>query len=66
MLFYQRTSLCVKYICFFPTDTLPQNLCEDICDTILKIHVLTGCNATSKVETKTHLKANFHLLASFG
>ena len=34
---------------YIPLPTLAQKLCEDICNTILKIHVLTG---NSKVETK--------------
>ena len=44
-----------------------QKWCEDICNTILKIHALTGYDATSKAGTKAAaLKANYHLLASSG
>ena len=53
--------------CYILINTSAQKLGDDICNTILKIHVLTGCDATSKVETKSAaLKATIHLLASFG
>ena len=43
-----------------------QKLSENSSNTILKIHVLTGYDATSKVGTKVAaVKCNFHLLASF-
>ena len=46
--------------------TLAQKLCEDICNIILKIHVLTGYGATSKAGTKAAaLKATYYLLANF-
>ena len=46
---------------------LAQNLCEDICNTILKIHTLTGYDAISKTGTKAAaLKPNYHLLSSLG
>ena len=45
---------------------LAQKLCEDISNTVLKVHVLTGCDATSKVGRKAAaVKANNHLLTSF-
>ena len=47
-------------------NTVAQKLAEDICDTILKIHVLKRYGATSKVGTKAAtLRASCHLLASF-
>ena len=40
---------------------------KDICNTILKIHTLTGYNAISKIGTKAAaLKPNYHLLSSLG
>ena len=52
---------------YIPIYTLAENLCEDISNTILKICVLTRCNATSKAGTKADaLKANYRLLASLG
>ena len=47
--------------------TLGQKLGEAVCSTILNIHVLTGCDSTSKIETKAAaLKANYHLLTNIG
>ena len=52
---------------YIPVHTLAQKLCEDICNTILKIHVLTDIGPTSKIGIKAvALKGNYHLLASFG
>ena len=43
-----------------------QKWCEDICNTILKIHALTGYDATSKAGTKAAaLKANCRVRVSF-
>ena len=53
--------------CYIPIHTLAQKSCEDICNTILNIYVLTVYDETSKFGTKTAaVKANYHLLASFG
>ena len=44
-----------------------QKFCEYICITIVKINVLAGHDATTKVEKKAAaLKATYHLLASSG
>ena len=46
--------------------TLAQKAWADISNTILKIHLLKGCDATSEIETKAvALKVNYHLLAKF-
>ena len=51
---------------YIPIHTLAQKLCKEICNTILKINVLTGYGETSKVGTKAAaLEAKCHLLASF-
>ena len=53
--------------CYILIHTLAQKSCEDICNTILSIHVLTIYDATSKAGTKAAaIKANYHSLASFG
>lgn len=68
MPFYLCNSLHVKDMaCYIPIYTLVQKLCEDICNAIFKIYVLTGCDAISKVGMKTAApKANYHLRAHFG
>ena len=35
-----------------PIQNLAKILVEDVCNTILKINVLKGCDTTSKVRTK--------------
>ena len=53
--------------CWIPIYTLVQKLCENICNAIFKIYVLTGCDAISKVGIKTAApKSNYHLRAHFG
>ena len=37
---------------YIPFHTLAQKSCEDIFNTVLKIHVFIGCDATSKAGTK--------------
>ena len=37
---------------YIPFHTLAQRSCEDIFNTVLKIHVFIGCDATSKAGTK--------------
>ena len=45
--------------CYIPIHTLAQKSCEDICNTILNIYLLTEYDATSKFGTKTAaVKAN--------
>ena len=51
---------------YIPIHTLAQKLGEEFCNTIFKIHVLTGCDSASKVGAKAAaLKANYDLLVSF-
>ena len=51
--------------CYIPINTLAQKLWKDICNKILKIHVLTRCDVNSKVWAKAAaLKAIYDLLAS--
>ena len=38
--------------CYIPFHTLVQKSCEDIFNTVLKIHVFIGCDAISKAGTK--------------
>ena len=68
MPFYLCNSLHVKNMaCCIPIYTLVQKLCENICNAIFKIYVLTGCDAISKVGIKTAApKSNYHLRAHFG
>ena len=47
-----RLSTVQLMSCYTAIHTSAQKLCEDICNTISKIHVLTWYNATSKVGTK--------------
>ena len=64
--------LWIKYglgdkTCYIPIHTLAQRLGKDMCGMLLKSHVLTGCDVTSKLGTKGNaLKANLHLLIDFG
>ena len=45
--------------CYIPIHTLAQKSCEDICNTILNIYLLTEYDASSKFGTKTAaVKAN--------
>ena len=46
--------------CYILIHTLAQKLWEDTCNTISKIHLLAGCDATRKVVIKAALKANYH------
>lgn len=47
--------------CYILIHTLAQKLWEDICNIILKIHLLTGCDATRKVVIKVAaVKSNYH------
>ena len=46
---------------YIPIHTLTQKLCEDVCNKILKLHVLTGYDATSEDGTKAAaLKATIY------
>ena len=51
---------------YIPIHTLGQKLGEGVCSKTLNIHVLTGCDSTSKIGTKAAaLKANYHLINNF-